>query len=102
MGKETGIAVLLKAVTIDLGYGYKINLNFSDDPQGAMWFQLNIQMLYLKILREKISKQFACCHRYLKTERKKKKSNSKGTRDGSSYIILRERLRKEKNIWNYF
>ena len=36
MGKETGTAVLLKAVTIDLGYGYKINLNFSDDPQGAM------------------------------------------------------------------
>ena len=57
---------------LDLGYGYKINLNFSDDPQGAKWFQLNIQMLYLKILREKISKHFACCHRYLKTRKKKK------------------------------
>lgn len=58
--------------------------------------QLNIQMLYLKILREKISEHFACCHRYFKTERRKK-NNSKGTRDGSSYTIYREILRKEKH-----
>lgn len=52
-------------------------------------------MLYLKIFREKIFEYFVCCYRYFKIERRKK-NNLKGIRDGSSYIIYREILRKEK------
>lgn len=65
MGKKAG-----KTWTWDTAT--KLDKRFQMTLRGP-WdaIQLNTQMLYLKILREKISKHFACCHRYFKTERKK-------------------------------